>query len=142
MLGGDLSSTQEYASVPGARLPPHNTEAERSVLGAILVQNEAIHRVLEVGLEARDFYREIHQKIFEVLLSLSQRGEQVDLVTLTSALRDRGWYESIGGTAALTSLFEDTFAVSNVIYYARIIRDKALLRRMIDTTAEIAQGAF
>jgi replicative DNA helicase len=130
------------AGITGGRLPPHNLEAERSVLGAILVNNDAIHRVLEIGLEARDFYREIHQKIFEVLISLSERGEAVDLVTLTSALRDRNWYEIVGGTATLTSLFEDTFAVSNVVHYAKIIREKALLRRMIDTAAEITADAF
>ena len=136
---------RESAPAPkmsGTRIPPHNTEAERSVLGAILVQNEAYHRVVEVGLEARDFYRETHQKIFEVLSFLSNRGEPVDLVTLTSALRDRTWYDSIGGTAALTGLFEDAFAVSNVSHYARIIRDKAILRRMIDVTGEIAGEAF
>ena len=136
---------RESATAPkmsGTRIPPHNTEAERSVLGAILVQNEAYHRVVEVGLEARDFYRETHQKIFEVLSFLSNRGEPVDLVTLTSALRDRSWYDSVGGTAALTGLFEDAFAVSNVSHYARIIRDKAILRRMIDVTGEIAGDAF
>ncbi|MBC7690378.1 MAG: replicative DNA helicase [Methylotenera sp.] len=136
---GRSSGRQSGSSL---RIPPHNSEAERSVLGAILVQNEAYYRVVEVGLEPRDFYREAHSKIFETLSYLAGRGEPVDLVTLTSSLRDRNWYESIGGTAALTSLFEDAFAVSNVAHYARIIRDKALLRRMIDTTAEIAGDAF
>ncbi len=129
-------------SVPGGRLPPHNTEAERSVLGAILVQNDAIYRVLEVGLTASDFYRDSHQKVFEVLVSLAEKSEPLDLVTLTSALRDRSWFEAVGGTATLTSLFEDSFAVSNVGYYAKIVRDKALVRRMIQTTAQIAEEAF
>jgi len=128
--------------IPGGRLPPHNVEAERSVLGAILLQNDSIHKVLEVGLEPRDFYRDQHQKIFEIVFTASERGEPVDLVTLTSSLRDRGWFESVGGTATLTSLFEDTFAPSNIMYYARIVRDKALLRRMIETTSEIAADAF
>ncbi|HLD99544.1 MAG TPA: replicative DNA helicase [Bdellovibrionota bacterium] len=128
--------------VQGGRLPPHHLEAERSVLGAVLLNNDALHRVLEVGLEARDFYRDTHRKIFEVVLSLSERGEPIDLVTLTACLRDRGWYDSIGGTATLTSLFEDSFAVSNVTYYAKIVREKALLRRVIETTSEIASEAF
>ena len=97
---GDRSGS--VAGVRGGRVPPNNSEAERSVLGAVLVHNEAIHRVLEVGLEPRDFYRESHQKIFEVLISLSERGEPVDLVTLTAALRDRGTYESVGGSATRT----------------------------------------
>src|SRR6185437_957472 len=126
----------------GGRLPPNNIEAERSVLGALLLSNDAIHRVLELGLESRDFYRDAHNKIFEVVVALSERGEPVDLVTLTAGLRDRGYFEQIGGTATLTSLFEDQFATSNVAYYARIVRDKALLRRVIDVSTEISSTAF
>lgn len=147
--GSHLDKTLSYNQgssakhgVPGGRVPPHNIEAERSVLGAILLNNEAIHRAFEAGLEARDFYLEAHRKIFEVLMSLSERGEAVDLVTLTAALRDRGIFEQIGGTMMLTSLFEDTFAVGNILYYARIVRDKALLRRVIDTASEIMSEAF
>lgn len=135
-LGGGSRETTR------GRLPPHNTEAERSVLGAILLNNESFLRVIETGLEARDFYRASHQRIFEAIVSLSERGEPVDLVTLTSSLRDRGAYEQVGGSATLTSLFEDTFAVSNVTYYAKIVREKALLRRVIDTTSEIQADAF
>lgn len=151
--GNDLESLGSYSqnqrgnktsdrAVPAGRIPPHHSEAERSVLGAILLNNEAIHRVLEIGLDSRDFYREAHQKIFDVALSLSERGEPVDLVTMTSSLRDRGWFESVGGATTLTSLFDDTFAVGNILHYARIVRDKAILRRMIETTAEIASQAY
>ena len=124
------------------RVPPHNLDAERSVLGAILLSNEAIHRVVELSIEPRDFYLNAHQKIFETLLSLSARGQPLDLVTLTSVLRDKGWYDEIGGGAFVTGLVEDTFAISNVAYYAKIIREKALIRRMIDVAAEIAERAF
>ncbi len=72
-------------SAAGLRVPPHNAEAERSVLGAILLNNEAVHRVVEVGIEPRDFYLEAHQKIFDVLLQLSQRGHALDLVTLSAS---------------------------------------------------------
>jgi len=132
----------QNSSVPMGRVPPHHTEAERSVLGAILLNNESIHRVLEIGLEARDFYREAHQKIFEVALYLSERGEPVDLVTMTAALRDRNVFEKVGGSATLTSLFDDSFAVGNIMYYARIVRDQAILRRMIQTASEIATDAY
>lgn len=137
-----LSRDERGTQVPQGRVPPHNTEAERSVLGAILLNNESIHRVLETGLEAQDFYREAHQKIFEAALSMSEKGEPVDLVTMTSVLRDRGAYEVVGGSATLTSLFDDTFAVGNVVHYAKIVRDKAVLRRVIQTTTEIAASAF
>ena len=126
----------------GGRVPPHNLEAERSVLGAILLQNDIIFRVTEVGLEARDFYRPAHQQIYEIIQLIAARAEPVDLVTLTSALRDRGWYDSVGGGGALTSLFEDTFALSNVAHYARIVREKAIQRRVIEVTTEISSRAF
>jgi replicative DNA helicase len=135
-------SMDRSATVPGGRIPPHHAEAERSVLGAILLNNESINRVLEIGLDAKDFYLQAHQKIFDVAQGLAERGEPVDLVTMTATLRDRGWFEQIGGASTLTSLFDDTFAVGNVSYYARIVRDKAMLRRMIQTTAEIAAEAF
>ncbi|MGK5084466.1 replicative DNA helicase [Bdellovibrionota bacterium FG-1] len=127
---------------PGGRIPPHNLEAERSVLGACLLNNESVYRISEVGLEGRDFYHERHQKIFDAIYALVSRGEPADLVTLTSTLRDKGWYEAVGGSAILTSLFEDTFAIGNVSHYARIVREKALLRRVIDTSSEIAARAY
>jgi replicative DNA helicase len=126
----------------GARVPPHHLEAERSVLGAILLNNEAIHRVVELGIEPRDFYLETHGRVFETLLSLSSRGQALDLITLSSALRDRGWYEDIGGQPALTALVEDTFSIGNVVYYSKIVREKALVRRMIDVAGEITHAAF
>ncbi|MBI4925229.1 MAG: replicative DNA helicase, partial [Bdellovibrio sp.] len=137
--------TQSLIQAPSPtslRVPPHHLEAERSVLGAILVQNDVLYRVVEHGLEARDFYKDSHQKIFELILFLSEKGEPVDLVTLTTALKDRNWYETVGGSQALTTLFEDSFAVANVSYYAKIVREKALLRRMIETVNEIACRAF
>jgi len=126
----------------GPRVPPHHLEAERSVLGAILLNNEAIHRVVEIGIEPRDFYLEVHSRVFETLLSLSSRGQALDLITLSSALRDRGWYEDIGGQPTLTALVEDTFSIGNVVYYSKIVREKALLRRMIDIAGEITRDAF
>lgn len=135
--------TEEFENLPNdtrrGRVPPHNIEAERSVLGAVLINNECLYQLNEVGLEPQDFYREPHRKIYEVMLRLSERGEPVDLITLTSALKDRGWFESAGGTEALTGLFEDAFAVSNVSFYAKQIRDKSLVRRIIDAAGDIAK---
>ncbi len=124
------------------RIPPHHEEAERSVLGAILVQNDAIDRVREVGLDKDDFYSESHTQIFETACALSDKREPVDLVTLTSALRDRGLFEKVGGSQTLTSLFDDAFAVGNIAHYARIIKEKAVLRRMIATCTGIVGEAF
>lgn len=140
-----MDQEREFQSSPGqklAKIPPHHIESERSILGAILLNNEAIHQVNETGLESRDFYKESHRKIFETLQSLCERGDPVDLITLSSALRDRGWYDLVGGTNTLTSLFEDQFAIGNSTYYAKIVRDKALLRRVIETASEIVGLAF
>jgi len=137
------ASPIDYASgIPGGRIPPHNLQAERSVLGAILSKPSTVHVVHDQSIEPRDFYHQSHQRIFEVLMSLSERGEPLDLVTLTAALRDRNWYESVGGTATLTSLFEDHFSPANISHYAKIVREKALLRRMIEVTGEIQGDAF
>ena len=142
MQGGDNQPQDFDSRSTGGRVPPHNIEAERSVLGAILMRNEAIHSVVEAGLEARDFYHEAHEKIFDTLIALSERGEPVDLVTLTNALRDRNWFEFVGGSARLTGLFEDSFAIGNVSYYATIVRNKALVRRAIAACSEIIGEAF
>lgn len=136
------SPSNPPVATSGGRIPPHHTEAERSVLGAILLNNESISKVLEVNLESRDFYYQSHQKIFEVAIGLHERGDPVDLVTMTASLRDKGLFEQIGGSATLTSLFDDTFATGNVSYYARIVKDKAIVRRMIQTTSEIAAEAY
>jgi len=81
---------------------PQDLEAERSVLGSVLVNNSTLDQVREIGLEVRDYFLDAHQKIFEAACALSDTGKPVDLVTLTSTLRDRGWYDSIGGVGTLT----------------------------------------
>ena len=85
---------------------PQDLDAERSVLGAVLVNNNALDQVREVGVESRDFFLDNHQKIFEMACFLADQGKPIDLVTITSGLRDRGWYEQIGGVNTLTSLFD------------------------------------
>ncbi len=117
---------------------PHDLEAERSVLGAVLVNNSSLDQVRESGLESRDFFFDPHQKIFESACALSDTGKPVDFVTLNSILRDRGWHESVGGVAMLTGLFDQvSFQVANVEHYSRIVREKALQRRLIETCSSI-----
>jgi replicative DNA helicase len=128
--------------VLGTQSLPHNLEAERSVLGAVLVRNDALDMLQEIGLEASDFYRESHRKIFEAAQHLSEKQEPIDLVTLSSILRGRGTYDLVGGTATLTGLFDDAFAVGNVSHYGRMVREKALQRRMIETCSEIISNAI
>ncbi len=126
----------------GGRVPPHSDEAERAVLGAILLNgDDVIHRVLEHHLESRDFYHKAHQKIFEAMRALAEEGSVSDLTSVSTRLRDRGDLEAIGGVGHLSGYLADTFAVGNVAYYSKIVKEKAILRRTIEAAGEIiAQG--
>ena len=117
---------------------PHDLEAERSVLGALLVNNASLDLVREAGLEERDFFLDAHQKIFEMACSVSDQGKPVDLVTITDGLRNRNWYDLIGGVGTLTGLYDQaSFQVANVVHYSKIVREKALQRRLVETCSEI-----
>ncbi len=118
------------------RVPPHNIEAEMSVLGAILQSNDALLKCLEL-LQPTHFYRDAHRKIFAAARELFQRSEPVDLITVTNDLRRLGELEEVGSAAFLTSLVEAVPTAANVSYHARIVRDKALLRQLIDVATEI-----
>ena len=123
------------------RVPPQNLEAEQSVLGAILLENEAINQALEV-LNPDDFYRESHREIFRVMTELSDRSQPVDAITMTDALRTRGKLEAIGGPAYIAELAACVPTASNVAHYARIVREKAVLRALASTATEIASSAY
>lgn len=130
----------ESQAVPASQRKrlPHDLEAERSVLGAVLVNNQALDQVREIGMEARDFFLDAHQKIFEMAVFVSDSSRPVDIVTLTGALRDRGWYDHVGGINSLTSLFDQaSFQVANVAHYGKMVREKALQRRLIEACSEI-----
>ena len=117
--------------------PPANPEAEQSVLGAILVRPEAMDRVSDI-LEPEDFYREAHGRIFQAMMDLYRRGEPVDLVTVTALLKERGQLDGVGGPVFLADLSEQVGFATNADYYARMVHDKAVLRRLLACTQEIA----
>ena len=123
------------------KMPPQNLEAEQSVLGAILIENQAIHQVMEI-LTADDFYREAHQKIYNSLLDLSGRDEPADLITLTNELRKQGLLEAVGGASYVTFLIDSIPTAANIVYYARIIKEKAILRKLIETSTEIITQSY
>lgn len=128
-------------SVDRRHVPPQSIEAERSVIGALLLDNSAIHKVLDVGLQPEDFYREAHAKIFESIQDLVARSEPIDLVTLSATLRNKNTFDLIGGSAYLTGLFEDSYSSAHVTHYSKIVKEKAVLRRMISTTNDISEKA-
>jgi replicative DNA helicase len=123
------------------KVPPQSLEAESSVLGGILLENECINQVLEV-LRAEDFYRESHRKVFRAMIELSDRSEPVDLITLSECLKNRGELEAVGGTAYLASLADFVPTAANIAYYARIVREKSILRNLITAATEIATRGF
>jgi replicative DNA helicase len=123
------------------KLPPQNIEAEQSVLGGILIENEAINKVTEI-LNADDFYRDAHHKIFNALIDLSERDEPADLITLTNELRKTDQLDAIGGASYLASLIDSVPTAANIEYYAKIVKEKAILRKLIETSTEIITQSY
>lgn len=123
------------------RLPPQNIEAEEALLSAVLLDNRALLEVMEILLP-EDFYRSSHQKIFGAVSQLFARNEPVDLVTLSSFLRDQGQLEDIGGATYLASLVDSVPLAVNAEYYARIVHEKANLRRLINTAQDIVKRCY
>lgn len=123
------------------RLPPQNLEAEMSVLGGVLLENEALNRALEV-LRPEDFYREAHRKIFAALITLSERNEPADLVTLTAVLKNRDALEEVGGSSYLSTLVDFVPTAANISYYCKIVKEKAISRELIKVATEIASKGY
>ncbi|HJU60746.1 MAG TPA: replicative DNA helicase [Candidatus Binatia bacterium] len=123
------------------KVPPQNLEAESSVLGGILLENDAINIVLEL-LRPEDFYRESHRKVFRAMIELTDRSEPVDLITLSDYLNGRGELDAVGGSAYLASLADFVPTAANISYYARIVREKSILRSLIRTATEIATRGY
>jgi len=119
-------------------LPPHNLEAEESILSAILIDNNILLDVLEI-LSPEDFYKSAHQKIFFSITELFTRNEPTDLVTLTNILREKNKLEEIGGATYLARLVDTVPLAINAQHYAKIVHDKASLRRLIEKSNAITK---
>jgi replicative DNA helicase len=127
-------------NVRTAHVPPHSIEAEMSTLGSMMLDQHAIEKVAEI-LRPDDFYREAHRILYEVILSLAERHIPVDLLTVQEELRRRDQLEEIGGLPALVQIVESVPTASNAEYYARIVEEKAILRRLIRAAHDILQLA-
>jgi replicative DNA helicase len=123
------------------KVPPHNVEAEQSILSAILIENKILAEVLEI-LADQDFYRTAHQKIFAAMLDLFEQNEPADLITLANVLKQKGELESVGGASYLAELMDQFPMAVNAGHYARIVREKAILRCLIARAASIAGRCF
>ncbi|MBI3975678.1 MAG: replicative DNA helicase, partial [Armatimonadetes bacterium] len=127
--------------MPLERVPPQSLDAEQGVLGSMLLERDAIARVVEV-IRGDDFYRDVHRRIFEVMIDLFDRGEPVDLITVTDRLKGRGQLDDVGGAAYVTSLLDAVPTAANVEYYARLVLQKSLLRLLIAAGTEIVSMGF
>jgi replicative DNA helicase len=123
------------------KIPPQNLEAEESVLSAILLDNNTLLDVLET-LEPEDFYRSAHARMFAAITELFAKNEPVDLVTLSNILKEKGQLEEIGGATYLAKLVDTAPLAVNAQHYARIIRDKSALRKLIERANEISARCF
>jgi replicative DNA helicase len=123
------------------KVPPQNAEAEQSILGGILLDNQALNNVLEV-LVANDFYSESHRRIFTAIIELSDRNEPTDLITLTNILKNKQQIDGVGGAAYLASLVDNVPSAANVGYYAKIVKEKAILRQLIGTATGILKNSY
>lgn len=123
------------------RLPPQNLEAEMSVLGGVLLENDALNRALEL-LIPDDFYRDSHRQIFKALIALSDRNEPADLVTLTAELKKSNQMENVGGSSYLATLVDYVPTAANMAYYAKMVKEKSVARHMINVATEIVKRGY
>lgn len=125
----------------GTRLPPQDLDAERAVLGSILIHNDAVFTALE-ELTAEDFYKPAHKLVFASMEELAKKSEPVDTITLSALLKTKGELEAAGGLAALVSLSTTVPTAANIKYYSDIVRRKSTLRKLIGAATGIASAAY
>src|SRR6187200_3078588 len=131
----------DTALATAERTLPHNLEAERSVLGAILVHNDAFNLAAQV-IDSQDFYRDAHRRIFDRMVALNERHDAIDFVTLKEELARRGDLDEVGGPAYIAALADGVPRSANVEYYARIVKEKATLRNLIHSANKILTEAY
>jgi replicative DNA helicase len=123
------------------RLPPQNIEAEQSVLGAVLIEKSAIAKISDI-LTPEDFYREAHRLIYRAAMVLFERGDSIDFVTVTDVLRRDDAVEKAGGISYITSLANGVPTAANIVFHAKIVQEKSLLRRLINAATDIASMGY
>jgi replicative DNA helicase len=123
------------------RTLPHNLEAEKGVLGAILINNHAFNQASEV-IEVQDFFRDAHRRIFEKMVGLSERSQPIDLITLKDELTRTSELDEVGGPAYISALTDGVPRSANVEHYAKIVKEKSTLRRLIQSANEVLVRAY
>lgn len=123
------------------RIPPHNLEAEQSVLGALMLDKDAIIKIADL-VRPGDFYKNDHNAIYEAMLELYEEREPIDVLSLANLLEEKGKLDAIGGSGYLASLVNIVPSASNVAHYAKLVQKKSLLRRLISAASEIVEMGF
>jgi len=123
------------------RIPPHNIEAEKSVLGALMLDKDAIIKVANL-IRLGDFYKDAHNLIYESMLELYEKREPIDVLSLSNILEEKGKLENIGGSSYLTELVNSVPSSSNVAHYAKVVQKKSTLRKLIGVANEISQLGY
>jgi len=123
------------------RLPPQAPEIESAVLGAMMQSSDAIYRVTEL-LDDSCFYKEAHRKIYSAMMSIFERNEPIDIITVSEELKKRDLLDKVGGTYYLSECINQVTTAANVEFHARIILQKSLLRKLIEATTKIASEGY
>ncbi len=137
-----VEEARQRRAVESGRIPPHNIEAEESLLGAMMLTRDAITAAIEVRVDARDFYKPAHTQLFDAAIDLHNRGEAVDPVTIAEHLRRDGLLEALGGAQTILRIQAQTPASANASEYATIVHELALLRRLIAVGGDIAEMGY
>jgi len=138
---GTSDSAKSYPLTLKDKIPPNNTEAEQAVLGAVLLDSDAIGTVLQY-IRAESFYSLSHQKIFQAIIDLYNRGQRVDILVISEYLRQEGLLDSAGGTAYIASLTDTVPSTANVAYYAKVVLDTSIRRSLLKVSHHITADVF
>jgi len=123
------------------KVPPHNLEAEQAIVGGILINNDALNQVVDI-LSGEDFYKEAHALIYEGMLTLYNRDDPVDIITLSQVLKEKAALDKVGGTEYLASLAEATATSAGIMYHAEIVKDLSTRRNLIRQCSYISEVCF
>lgn len=129
------------ATLDSVRIPPHNYEAEESVLGSLLIDKDAMMKIADM-LDARDFYKDTYARVYQCMVDLYQKGDPLDILSVTNRLKERQELEAAGGEAAIAHLATVVPTAGNVLHYAQIVKKTATLRRLISAASKISELGF
>ena len=137
-MARSIRNARETRAQTAPHIPPQNLEAEQSLLGGLLVDPESINKIVDM-VGPGDFYKDAHSKIYDVMLDLYERNEAIDIITVSSLARDKGLVEKIGGITYLNSLVDLMPSAANIVHYAKMVREKALMRNLINAATLIIE---